>query len=59
MTARAWTKRLASFESPGGQKHSKSDLSAPILTHRKQSWENEVLEGKMSTKFRNSTWDGK
>jgi len=47
---------LARSESPGGQKHPKNDLSAPILTHRKQSWENEYLEGKMSTKFRNSTW---
>jgi len=49
----------AGFESPGGQKHSKNDLSAHILTHRKESWENEVLEGKMSTKFINSTWVGK
>jgi len=49
----------ASFESSGGQKHSKNDLTAPILTHRKQSWEIEVLEGKMTSKFRNSTWVGK
>ena len=49
---------LASFESPGGQKHSKHDLSAPILTHMKQSWEIVVLEGQMGTEFRNSTWVG-
>jgi len=36
----------ASFESSGGQKHPKSDLSAPILTHRKQSWEIAVWRGK-------------
>ena len=46
----------ARSESPRGQKHPKNDLSAPILTHRKQSWENEDLERQMSTKFRNSTW---
>jgi len=49
----------ASFESSGGHKHSKNDLTAPILTHRKQSWEIEVLEGQMTSKFRNSTWVGK
>jgi len=46
----------ARSESPGGQKHPKHDLSAPILTHRKQYWENEDLEGQMSTKFRNFSW---
>lgn len=44
------------FESSGGQKHLKNDLTAPILTHRKQSWEIEVLEGQMTSKFKNSTW---
>ena len=38
-----------------GQKHSKNDLTAPILTHRKQSWEIEVLEGQMTSKSRNFT----
>ena len=37
------------------KKHSKNDLTALILTHGKQSWEIEVLEGKMTSKFRNST----
>jgi len=41
------------------KKHSNNDLTAPILTHRKQSWEIEVLEGKMDTKLKNSTWVGK
>jgi len=27
------------------KKHAKNDLTAPILTHRKQSWENALLEG--------------
>jgi len=49
----------ASFESLRGQKHPKNDLSAPILTNRKQSWEIEVLKRQMGTKFRNSTWVGK
>ena len=48
----------ASFEFSGGQKHSKNDLTTPILTHRKQSWEIEVLEGQMTSKFRDSTWVG-
>ena len=47
------------FESSRGKKHSKNDLTAPILTHRKKSWEIEVLEGKMTSKFRNSTWVGR
>jgi len=49
----------AIFESSGVQKHSKNDITTPILTHRKQSWEIEVLEGKMTSKFRNSTGVGK
>jgi len=42
-----------------GQKHSKNDLTAPILTHRKQCWENGRLEGQMEAKLKNSTWVGK
>ena len=38
------------------EKHAKNDLTAPIWTHRKQSWENALLEGKMDTKLKNSTW---
>ena len=34
---------LASFESSRGQKRSKNDLTAPILTHRNQSWGIEVF----------------
>ena len=55
---------LARYESPKGQKTPKNGLSATFLTHRKQSlenedlegqsWENEDLEGKMSTKLGNS-----
>ena len=37
-----------------GQKHLENDLSATFCTHRKQSWEIEVLEGQMTSKFRNS-----
>ena len=48
----------ASFESSGGKKHPKNDLSTPIFKYRKQSWEIEVLEGKMTSKLRNSTWVG-
>ena len=40
------------------KKHAKNDLTAPFWTHRKQSWENELLEGKMDTKLENSTWVG-
>lgn len=49
----------AGFEPSRGQKHSKGDLTTPILTHGKQSWEFEVLEGQMTSKFKNSTWVGK
>lgn len=42
-----------------GRKHPKNDLSAPIWTHRKQCWENSVLERKMKAKFKNSTCSGK
>jgi len=38
------------------KKHSNNDLTSPILTHKKQSWEIEVLEGQMDTKLKNSTW---
>jgi len=48
----------ASFESSRGQKHSENYLTAPILTHKKQSWEIEFLERKMTSKFINSTWVG-
>ena len=41
------------------KKHAKNDLTTPILTHRKQSWENVLLEGQMDTKLENSTWVGK
>jgi len=50
---------LARYESPKGQKTPKNGLSATFLTHRKQSWENEDLEGQMSTKFKNSSGVGK
>lgn len=42
-----------------GQKHSKNDLIAPILTHKKPCWENLVLEGQMEVKFKNYTCYGK
>ena len=42
-----------------GQKHPKIGLSATFCTHRKHCWEIELLEGKMDTKSRNSTWVGK
>jgi len=42
-----------------GQKHLKNALSAPFWPHRKQRWENSLLEGQMDTKFRNSTCFGK
>jgi len=50
---------LTIFGSPKGQETPKNGLSATFLTHRKQSWENEDLEGKMSTKFKNSSCVGK
>ena len=40
------------------QKPSQNDLTAPILTHRKQCWENGLLEGQMEAKLKNSTWVG-
>ena len=42
-----------------GQKHLENGLSATFCSHRNQSWEIELLEGKMDTKSRNSTWVGK
>ena len=39
-----------------GQKHSKNGLSATFCTNRNQSWEIEVLEGKINSKLKNSTW---
>ena len=45
----------ARYESQKGQKHPKNDLAAPILTHRKQCWENSVLEGKMEAKFKQTS----
>ena len=42
-----------------GQKHLENGLSATFCTHKNQSWEIEVLEGKMTSKSRNSTWVGK
>jgi len=50
---------LTRFGSPKGQKTAKNGLSATFLTHRKKSWENEDLDGQMSTKFKNSSWVGK
>jgi len=41
-----------------GQKHHENHLSATFCTSRKYLWENEVLEGKMSSKLGNSTWAG-
>ena len=41
------------------KKHSKNDLTAPILTHRKQCLENGLLDGQMEAKLKNSTWVGK
>ena len=42
-----------------GQKHSKNDLTAPILTHMKQCWKNGLLEAQMEVKLKTSTWVGK
>ena len=42
-----------------GQKHLKNALFAPFCPHKKQCWENSLLEGKMDTKSRNSTYPGK
>jgi len=50
---------LRRFGPPKGQKTPKNGQLSTFLTHRKQSWENEVLEGKMSSKFKNSSWVGK
>jgi len=44
--------------SPKGQKTPKNGLFAAFFTHRKQSWDNEDMEGQMSTKFKNSSWFG-
>ena len=41
------------------QKHHENHLAATFCTSREYLWENEVLEGQMSSKFRNSTWVGK
>jgi len=41
-----------------GQKHQENHLSATFCTSRKYLWENEVLEGQMSSKLGNSTWAG-
>jgi len=38
-----------------GKKHPKSAFSATFLPHRKQSWENQFLEGKIDSKLRNSS----
>ena len=52
-----WTRNLGKFWVPKrSKKHAKNDLTAPIWTHRKQSWENALLEGKMDTKLKHSTW---
>jgi len=41
------------------KKHSKNDLTTPILTYMNKCWENGFLEGKMEEKLKNSTWFGK
>ena len=41
-----------------GQKHSKNGLSATFCTSRNQSWKIAVLERKMNSKLKNSTWVG-
>ena len=41
-----------------GQKHSKNGLSATFCTSRNQSWVIAVLEGKMTSKLKNSTCFG-
>jgi len=41
-----------------GQKNHENHLSATFCTSRKYLWENEVLEGQMSSKLGNSTWAG-
>ena len=38
------------------KKQANNDLNAPFWIHRKQSWENALLEGQMKTKLKNSTW---
>ena len=48
-----------SFGPPESKKTSKKWLSATFLSCRKQSWEIAILEAKMTTKFRNSSWVGK
>jgi len=40
------------------QKHHANHLAATFCTTRKYFWENEVLEGKMSSKLKSSTWVG-
>ena len=40
------------------EKHHENHLAATFCTSRKYFWENEVLEGQMSSKLRNSTWIG-
>ena len=50
---------LWSFGPPESQKTSKIWLSATFLSCRKKSWEIAILEGQMTTKFRNSSWVGK
>jgi len=40
------------------QKHHENHLAATFCTSRKYFWENEVVEGKMSSKLGNSTWVG-
>jgi len=40
------------------QKHHENHLLFTFCTSRKYLWENEVSEGKMSSKLGNSTWDG-
>ena len=40
------------------QKHHENHLAATFCSSRKYFWENEVLEGKMSSKLGNYTWVG-
>ena len=40
------------------EKHHENHIAATFCTSRKYFWENEALEGKMSSKLGNSTWVG-
>ena len=46
------------LDSQKAQKHHENHLAATFCTSRKYFWENDVLEGRMSSKLGNSTWVG-